>query len=87
MLIEKNLVIRNKQGLHARPAALFVQIASKFESDITVRKDQEEVNGKSIMGLMTLAAEKGSVIHIRIQGPDAKEAMRELEKIIKGEVT
>ncbi len=85
MLVEKKLVIRNKQGLHARPAALFVQVANKYESDVLVKKGRDEVNGKSIMGLMTLAAEKGSMIRIKIDGPDAKEAMQELERIISGE--
>lgn len=85
MLIEKKLIIKNKQGLHARPAALFVQVANKYESDIIVRKGKDEVNGKSIMGLMTLAAEKGTSIRLKIDGPDAKEAMQELERIIAGE--
>ena len=84
-LIEKKLVIHNEQGLHARPAALFVQIANKYESDVIVKKGKQEVNGKSIMGLMTLAAEKGSLIRLRIDGPDAKEALQELERIISGE--
>ena len=86
MLIEKRMVINNKQGLHARPAALFVQIANKYESDITVKKGRQEVNGKSIMGLLTLAAEKGAKLHIKVNGPDAKEAIEELEKIILGEM-
>jgi len=85
MLIEKKLTINNEQGLHARPAALFVQIANKYESDIVVRKGKQEVNGKSIMGLMTLAVEKGSKVYLKINGPDAKTAMEELEKIISGE--
>ncbi len=85
MLIEKKLVIKNEQGLHARPAAIFVQIANKYESDVMVKKGKEEVNGKSIMGLMTLAAEKGSSIRLKIDGPDAEEAMQELERIISGE--
>ena len=85
MLIEKKLIIKNEQGLHARPAALFVQIANKYESDIMVKKGRQEVNGKSIMGLMTLAAEKGSSIRLKIDGPDAKEALKELERIISAE--
>jgi len=83
--MEKKLIIKNKQGLHARPAALFVQIANKYESDVTVRKGNEEVNGKSIMGLMTLAAGKGSNIILKITGPDAKEAMQDLETVISVE--
>lgn len=85
MLIEKRLVIKNEQGLHARPAALFVQISNKYESDVVVKKGRQEVNGKSIMGLMTLAAEKGTSIRLKINGPDAKEAMEELERVISGE--
>lgn len=85
MLIEKRMVINNKQGLHARPAALFVQIANKYESEVTVKKGRQEVNGKSIMGLMTLAAGKGAIIFVRINGPDATEAMEDLERIISGE--
>lgn len=79
MMLEKSIIIRNKSGLHARPAALFVQIANKFNSDIIVKKGKEEVNGKSIMGIMMLAAECGSKIHLKINGEDAEEAMRELE--------
>ena len=86
MLIEKKLTIQNEQGLHARPAAIFVQIANKYESDIAVKKGRQEVNGKSIMGLLTLAAEKGAKLHIKVNGPDAKEAIEELEKIILGEM-
>ncbi len=85
MLIEKELVVKNEQGLHARPAALFVQIANKYESEVKVKKGKDEVNGKSIMGLMTLAAEKGSSIKLIVDGPDAKEAAQELESIIAGE--
>jgi phosphocarrier protein HPr len=85
MLIEKKLTIQNELGLHARPAALFVQIANKYESDIVVKKGRQEVNGKSIMGLLTLAAEKGTALHIKVNGPDAKEAIQELEKVILGD--
>jgi phosphotransferase system HPr (HPr) family protein len=87
VLIEKKLIITNEQGLHARPAALFVQIANKYESDVLVKKGKQEVNGKSIMGLMTLAAEKGSAIILRIEGSDAKEALRELKEIVTSEKT
>jgi len=85
MLLNKRLIVKNKQGLHARPAALFVQIANKFDSRITVRRDNEEVNGKSIMGILMLGAEKGSEIVIEAEGDDAKEAILELEKILSGE--
>jgi phosphotransferase system HPr (HPr) family protein len=81
-LIKKKLTVKNKQGLHARPAALFVQVANKFDSRITVKRDNEEVNGKSIMGILMLGAERGSVIVIEADGDDAHLAVLELEKIV-----
>ena len=84
-LIKKELIVKNKQGLHARPAALFVQVANKFDSRITVRRDSEEVNGKSIMGILMLGAEKGSLIVVEAEGVDAEEALAELGKIINNE--
>ena len=84
-LIKKELIVKNKQGLHARPAALFVQIANKFNSRITVRRDAEEVNGKSIMGILMLGAENGSLIIIEADGQDAELAMDELEKVVNSE--
>ncbi|MFA6357751.1 MAG: HPr family phosphocarrier protein [Candidatus Omnitrophota bacterium] len=84
-VIKKELIVKNKQGLHARPAAIFVQVANKFDSRITVRRDAEEVNGKSIMGILMLGAEKGSLIIIEADGQDASEALAELEKIISSE--
>ena len=81
--IEKDLTIPNRLGLHARPAAMFVRIASRYRSEIWVSKEGEEVNGKSIMGLMMLAAGQGSKLHIRCEGPDADKAMEELEALIK----
>jgi phosphocarrier protein HPr len=85
MFLKKKIIVNNKQGLHARPAALFVQTANKFGSEIIVKKDDEKVNGKSIMGILTLAAEQGSYIIIEIDGPDAEEAMKELEQILSGD--
>jgi len=84
-LIKKELVVKNKQGLHARPAALFVQIANKFDARITVRHDDEEVNGKSIMGILMLGAEKDSLIMVEADGQDAEAALSELEKLISSE--
>lgn len=81
----KEITVRNKQGLHARPAALFVQIANKFDSKITVKREKEAVNGKSIMGILMLGAEQGSVIVIEAEGHDAHQAMKELEKIVESE--
>ncbi|MDP2921194.1 MAG: HPr family phosphocarrier protein [Candidatus Omnitrophota bacterium] len=84
-MVERKLIIKNEQGLHARPAAIFVQIANKYESDIIVKKGRQEVNGKSIMGLLTLAAERGARINITANGADAEEAVKELEKVILGD--
>ncbi|MBU1726154.1 MAG: HPr family phosphocarrier protein [Candidatus Omnitrophica bacterium] len=81
----KQLVVKNKQGLHARPAALFVQVANRFDSRITVRRDDEEVNGKSIMGILMLGVERDTVIIIEAEGEDALIALAELEKIITSE--
>ena len=84
-LVKKKLIVKNKQGLHARPAALFVQIANKFDARIIVRRDEERVNGKSIMGILMLGAEKGSEITIEAEGDDASLAILELEKIVNSE--
>ena len=81
-MIKKELTIKNKTGLHARPAALLVKTTGKFKSEIFISKDGYKVNGKSIMGVMTLAAESGSVIEISVDGPDEKEAMLALEDLI-----
>ena len=82
-MIEELLLIENKHGLHARPAAQFVKIAGKFKSTIKVVKDGLEVNGKSIMGIMMLAAEPGSEITIITQGEDEQDAMNALKDLIK----
>ena len=78
----KDLTIENRNGLHARPAALFVKISSRFHSEVWVEKDGEKVNGKSIMGLMMLAAGKGSVLRVTAEGEDAALVMKELEHLI-----
>lgn len=75
---ERTVVIQNTYGLHARPAAEFVKAAHLFEADIWVRKEELEVNGKSIMGMMMLAAERGAEIVIRATGADAEEAVASL---------
>jgi phosphocarrier protein len=79
---ETEIPIVNRLGLHARPAAMFVRIASRYRSEIWVSKEGEEVNGKSIMGLMMLAAGQGSKLRIRAEGPDAYKAVEELEELI-----
>ena len=81
--ITKELIVINKLGIHARPAAMFVKTANRFDCDVFVEKDGERVNGKSIMGLMMLAAGQGSKLRIRCDGPDADKAMEELEELIK----
>ena len=82
--IEKEITIVNRLGMHARPAAMFVRIASRFRCEIWVEKEGEQINGKSIMGLMMLAAGQGSKLRIRCQGPDADKALEELEQLIAG---
>jgi phosphocarrier protein HPr len=80
---ERTLTILNKSGLHARPSAEFVKLANKFAADVAVRRDDLEVNGKSIMGIMMLAAECGSEITIRTSGSDAELALQELGSLIE----
>ena len=82
--MEKKFIIKSKLGLHARPAALFVQTANRFKADIEVRKGRQKVNGKSIMGIMTLAAGSGTAITVCVVGDDAANAMAELTKLIEG---
>ncbi len=77
------LTIQNRLGLHARPAAMFVKIANRHKAEIWVEKDGEQVNGKSIMGLMMLAAGQGSKLSVSVEGPDAEKAMEELELLIE----
>ena len=81
-VLEKKITIRNQLGLHARPAALFVRTANRFQSEIIVQKGKQKVNGKSIMGVMMLAAGPGCRLIIRISGSDADRAMAEIEKLI-----
>ena len=82
-VLEKKFIIRSKLGLHARPAAMFVKTANKFQSEITIQKGKQKINGKSIMGIMMLAAGPGSHVTIRIFGSDAAKAMAEIEKLIE----
>jgi phosphocarrier protein HPr len=81
--IEKEITIINRLGLHARPAAMFVRIASRYRSEVWVEKEGEQINGKSIMGLMMLAAGQGSTLLIKCEGPDADKVMEELEELIR----
>lgn len=80
---EREFVIINKLGIHARPAAMFVKTANRFQCDVFVEKDGERINGKSIMGLMMLAAGPGSRILVVCEGADGIEALDELEALVK----
>ena len=80
---ERTVQIRNKFGLHARPAAEFVKLANRFKSEILVRKFDLEVNGKSIMGMMMLAAEFGVEITVKAAGEDAEQAVNELVSLVE----
>ena len=82
-MVERSLKIQNRLGLHARAAALFVQTASKYASNITIEKEGVEVNGKSIMGIMMLAAAKGSDVVIRADGRDEKDAVDGMSRLIE----
>ena len=82
MKVTKEMTVTNKLGIHARPAAMFVKIANRFTSDIFVEKDGERVNGKSIMGLMMLAAGPGSKLTVYAEGGDASRAVGELESLL-----
>ncbi len=79
---KQKLQITNRQGLHARPASIFVQLANRFRAKVLVRKGAEEVDGKSIMGLLMLALERGSTVELTTDGPDAKEALEALAQVL-----
>ena len=81
-MTEREVRIVNKNGLHARPAPEIVKLASKFESEITMVRDELEVNGKSIMGVMMLAAEFGAILVVRAQGPDAEQAVTAIAELV-----
>ena len=81
--LTKEVVIVNKSGIHARPAAMFVKVANRFGCDIFVEKDGEKINGKSIMGLMMLAAGPGSKVKLHVKGADAAAALSELEALVQ----
>jgi phosphotransferase system HPr (HPr) family protein len=82
-LIEREVTITNKEGLHARPAALLVREASRFDSDVFLSADSREVNAKSVLGVMSLAAITGTVIRIRAQGHDQEEAVAALTRLVE----
>ena len=77
----KELLVQNKMGIHARPAAMIVRVTNKFKSEVMVEKDEEQVNGKSIMGLMMLAAAKGTKVKFIATGEDAPAMLAEIEAL------
>ena len=83
MRSERTVEVQNRHGLHARPAAEFVKLASRFEAEVKVSKDDLEVNGKSIMGVLMLAAEPGAVLTLRADGADAEAAVGALEEYLR----
>ncbi len=84
MLCEIEVTIRNRLGLHARPASRFAQLAGEFKSDIYLVKDNETVDGKSILEILTIACPKGSVLTLRAEGDDAQEAVEALRELVAG---
>lgn len=84
-MIKEKITILNENGLHALPASRFVKAAEKFKGDVTLVKDGVEVSGKSIMGILTLACEKGSKVILTCKGADEKEMMKALKKILEGQ--
>ena len=82
-MVKKKIVIINKLGLHARAAVKFMNLANRFASSVRIEKDGNEIDGKSILGILTLAAIQGSVITLKISGPDEEQALRALEKLIE----
>ena len=82
-MVERSVQVINRNGLHARPAAEMVKAAAKFKSDITISREDIEVNGKSIMGVMMLAAECGSTILLRASGPDAQDAVAAIDSLVE----
>ncbi len=83
LVMTRDFLVSNKLGMHARPAAMFVKTANRFSCEIFVEKDGEKVNGKSIMGLMMLAAGPGSTLKVYAHGHDASQALAELETLIR----
>jgi phosphocarrier protein len=73
-MVERTITIRNRAGLHTRPAAAIVKTAARYQSEFFIQKDDFEINGKSIIGVMTLAAEQGSTLRLRFEGPDEEQA-------------
>lgn len=87
MVVRRDVTIRNRAGIHARPAALLVQLANKFSSSITLEKDSEKVNAKSIMGVIALGATYNTVLRLQADGKDAAEAVAALEQLFESKFT
>lgn len=81
--LTRELEVQNKMGIHARPAAMIVRVTNKFSAEVLVEKDDEQVNGKSIMGLMMLAAGKGSKVRFHVTGGDGEAMLKELEALFE----
>lgn len=82
-MIEQEITIQNRAGLHTRPAAAIVKLAAKFKSEFFIEKDGFQINGKSIIGVMTLAAEQGAKLIVRFEGPDEKEACQAMSELFE----
>jgi len=82
-MIEREVTIRNRAGLHTRPAAAIVKLAAKFQAEFYIEKDDLQINGKSIIGVMTLAAEQGSKLILKFEGPDEVEAFKAMEELFE----
>lgn len=83
-MIEKILTVKNRAGIHARPASLIAQLANKFQSEITLEKDSIAVNAKSIMGVITMAAGYNTTINLKVEGNDEQDAANAIEKLFEG---
>jgi phosphocarrier protein HPr len=81
--IEREVVVQNRAGIHTRPASMIVRTASRFDAEFFIRKDGYEINGKSIIGVMTLAAEQGSTLELVFDGDDAEEAAEAMEHLFE----
>ncbi len=82
-MIEREVTIRNKAGLHTRPAAAIVKLAAKYQSEFYIEKDGMQINGKSIIGVMTLAAEQGSVLTLKFDGSDEEDAFKAMAELFE----
>ena len=84
-MIKQTIIIKNENGLHALPASRFVKMADKFQCTVKISREGIEVDGKSIMGILTLACEKGSAVELAVDGPDEQAAFAALSKILEGD--